>query len=108
MLVQVAREHSREMCELDYFDHVSPKLGFRTPMERYLKALGRIPSEAMISENIFYASVASPELGHTYLMNSEPHKGNILNTRFEEMGIGVYQAPDGRFWVTQVFLTQRG
>ncbi len=106
MLVQIAREHSREMCERDYFDHISPTPGLRTPKDRYLKALGRTPSWAIISENIFYASIVSPELGHRCLMRSEPHRENILNSRFEEVGVGVYESPDGRFWVTQVFLTQ--
>ena len=108
MLVAIAREHSREMCELDYFDHVSPTPELRTPKDRYLKALGHTPSWAIISENIFYASITSPELGHKCLMNSEPHRENILNSRFEEIGVGVYEAPDGRFWVTQIFLTQTG
>jgi len=108
MLVQIAREHSREMCERDYFDHASPTPELRTPKDRYLKALGRSPNWAIISENIFYASVISPELGHKCLMDSQPHRENILNTRFEEIGIGVYESPDGKFWVTQMFLTQIG
>jgi len=106
MLIQVAREHSREMCEMDYFDHVSPTPDLHTPKDRYLKALGHTPSWAIISENIFYASIVSPELGHRLLMKSEPHRENILNSRFEEIGIGVYESPDGKFWVTQMFLTQ--
>src|SRR5207244_58945 len=38
LLVEVAREHSREMCDKNYFDHVSPTTGCRTPMDRYLRA----------------------------------------------------------------------
>lgn len=106
MLVQIAREHSREMCDLDYFDHASPTPELRMPKDRYLRALGHTPSWAIISENIFYSSVVSPELGHKCFMQSEPHRENILNPRFEEIGIGVYESPDGKFWVTQVFLTQ--
>lgn len=106
LLVQIAREHSREMCDLDYFDHMSPTPELRTPKDRYLKGLGHTPSWAIISENIFYASVVDPQLGHKCLMKSEPHRENILNTRFEQIGVGVYESPDGRFWVTQIFLTQ--
>src|SRR5207244_1673179 len=31
LLVEVARQHSREMCEKNYFDHLSPTPGRRTP-----------------------------------------------------------------------------
>jgi uncharacterized protein YkwD len=108
MLVRIAREHSREMCERDYFDHASPTPGLRTPKDRYLNALGRTPDWACIAENIFYSSVTDPDLGHKCLMQSPPHRQNILGTEFDQVGVGVYEAPDGRFWVTQVFLTQIG
>ncbi|MCX8053817.1 MAG: CAP domain-containing protein, partial [Armatimonadetes bacterium] len=44
VLVRVAREHSREMWEKGYFDHYSPTPELRTPMQRYLKELGRTPT----------------------------------------------------------------
>lgn len=108
MLVQVARQHSREMYERDYFDHASPTPGIRMPKDRYLKALGRTPNWACIAENIFYSSQTDPELGHRCLMDSPSHRQNILGADFDQVGIGVYEAPDGRFWITQMFLTQIG
>jgi len=106
VLVRVAREHSREMCEMGYFDHASPTPGRRTPMERYVRALGHIPTWACVSENLFYSSVVDPDLGHKSLMRSAPHRANILTSEFSEVGVGAYKSSDGRFWVTEMFLAQ--
>ena len=106
MLVQVARAHSREMYEKSYFDHRSPTPELATPKVRYLKGMGRMPTYACIGENLFYSSVVDPELGNKCLMQSPSHRANILSTQFDQMGVGVYESPDGRFWVTQMFLTQ--
>ncbi|NLN77152.1 MAG: hypothetical protein GX139_12720 [Armatimonadetes bacterium] len=105
-LVRVARAHSREMYEKSYFDHYSPTPGFRTPKDRYLRELGRIPAWACIGENLFYSSVNDPDLGNRCLMDSPAHAQNILGRQFEQIGVGVFEAPDGRFWVTQMFLSQ--
>ncbi len=105
-LVQVAREHCAEMCQKNYFDHRSPTPGYTTPMDRYIKDLGRMPAWTYLGENLFYCSTVDVDLGHSCLMNSPKHRENILNPRFREMGVGVYIGADGRFWVTQLFLTQ--
>lgn len=106
VLVRTAREHSREMCEKGYFDHVSPTSGRRTPMERYVRALGHMPTWACVSENLLYSSVADPDLGHKSLMRSAPHRANILTSEFSEVGVGAYKSSDGKFWVTEMFLAQ--
>ncbi|MCX6344297.1 MAG: CAP domain-containing protein [Armatimonadetes bacterium] len=106
LLVEVARAHSREMYEKSYFDHVSPTPGLKTPMARYLKALGSTPAWACVGENLFYCSIVDVERGHLAFMKSPRHRENILNPRFEQVGIGVYISPDGQFFVTQVFLAQ--
>lgn len=106
ILVQVARQHSREMWEKNYFDHISPTPGLKTPMNRYISKLGRTPTWACLGENLFYCSVVDPERGHQCLMESKPHRENILNSTFEQIGVGVFISPDGQFWVTQLFLSQ--
>ena len=105
-LVRTARQHSAEMWQKDYFDHYSPTAGIRTPKDRYLRALGRTPSWAVIGENLFYSSVCDPQLANRCLMDSYAHAPNILGKQFDQIGVGVYEAPDGRFWVTQMFLSQ--
>jgi uncharacterized protein YkwD len=107
LLVRIARQHSREMCDKGYFDHASPIPELRTPMKRYLNTLGYIPKWACVGENLFYCSIADPVRGHHCLMDSPHHRENILDKRFDQIGVGAYIAPDGRFWVTQVFLSQK-
>lgn len=108
VLVGVAREHSREMCEKDYFDHISPTPGQRTPMQRYLRALTKRPPYACVGENLFYCSVVDVARGHRALMESPGHRANILFDRFRQCGVGIYKSPSGQFWVTQMFLTNDG
>lgn len=106
LLTQVARSHSREMWQKDYFDHISPTPGLKTPMNRYLRALGRTPRWAYLGENLFYCSMVDADRGHRCLMDSPKHRENILNGKFREMGVGVFIAPDGQYYVTQLFLAQ--
>jgi len=105
-LVETARLHSREMAEMDYFDHISPTAGGETPMKRYLTQFGHQPSWAKLGENLYYCSVTDPDRGHQALMASIPHRQNILDPDYNEVGVGVYTSPDGQFWVTELFLTQ--
>jgi uncharacterized protein YkwD len=104
LLVQVARAHSREMWQKSYFDHISPTPELKTPMSRYLKSLGHTPAWAYLGENLFYCSIVDVPRGHRGLMESEKHRENILNAQFREIGVGEFIAPDGQFYVTQLFL----
>ncbi len=56
-----------------------------------------------IGENIAYNySVANAEIA---LQNSPPHKANLIGD-WTEMGLGISSGPDGRIWVTQVFVAR--
>ncbi|MDO8585446.1 MAG: CAP domain-containing protein [Armatimonadota bacterium] len=105
VLVRAARAHSREMAYKDYFDHRSPTPGLETAMDRYLNALGPRPDYAYLGENLFYCSIVDVNRGHDRLMNSSGHRDNILNDRFDHIGVGVYKSSDGQFWVTEMFLS---
>ncbi len=105
LLVSIAREHSREMCEKNYFDHLSPTPGLKTPMDRYLRAVPHRPLHACVGENLFYCSIVDVDRGHRALMNSPEHRENILYPPFRRGGIGVYKSDTGEFWVTEMFLT---
>lgn len=112
LLQGAACAHSREMCELDYFNHHSPTPGEATPIDRYVDALHadgeRQPASALVGENIFFASatnaVYNARYAHRSLMASPSHRENILEPRFRKVGVGVYRDPEGRFWVTEMFL----
>jgi uncharacterized protein YkwD len=112
LLREAACDHCREMCELNYFDHRSPTRGETTPVDRYLDELHadgeKRPSAALVGENIFFASVTNDvynaEYAHQSLMASPSHRENILEPRFTKVGVGLYRDPQGRFWVTEMFL----
>ncbi|MDQ2798575.1 MAG: CAP domain-containing protein [Armatimonadota bacterium] len=115
LLNVTARGHSREMCFLGYFDHHSPTPGQRTPLDRYLAALHAWgedrPDAALVGENIFYASVTDASYNAAYahqrLMDSPPHRANILEPRFTKVGVGLYRDSQGHFWVTEMFLRDK-
>jgi uncharacterized protein YkwD len=48
------------------------------------------------------------EVSHASLMNSPPHRANILSTEFTQIGIGAFQDASGRWWVTQGFMRPAG
>lgn len=105
MLVKVARAHSKEMADKKYFSHTSPTAGLTSPLDRYL-AMAPRPSWALIGENLFYCSIVDVDRGHRALMNSEGHRANILEARYENIGIGEYRATNGHYYVTQMFLVK--
>ncbi len=115
LLVAVARGHSREMADKDYFDHHSPTPGLRSPMDRFLSGLHEggesTPSYVLVGENIYYCSASNATYnvayGHRALMNSPGHRANILEPRFAKVGLGIYRNAQGEFWVTEMFLKDR-
>ncbi len=112
LLREAAAAHSREMCDLNYFNHCSPTPGAATPVDRYLDELHadgeKRPDAALVGENIFFASetsaVYNARYAHQSLMASPSHRDNILEPRFTKVGVGLYRDPEGRFWVTEMFL----
>jgi len=102
LLVAVARAHSREMCQKNYFDHQSPTPGQHTPMDRYLGAMTKRPLFACVGENLFCCSVVDVERGHRELMASPTHRANILFPGFRQCGVGIYTSERGEFWVTEM------
>ena len=54
-----------------------------------------------LGENTGYGT--SPQHIHTLLVASVPHRANMLDPRFKEVGIGAVRAANGTLWVAQVF-----
>ncbi|WP_082892768.1 CAP domain-containing protein [Rossellomorea aquimaris] len=89
----VAKGHSLEMFELDYFSHESPNLGSladRLEMEE-------VPFK-VAGENIASEYIDAPEAVHGWL-NSEGHRKILLEEKFTHLGVGVY-----RRYYTQNFI----
>jgi uncharacterized protein YkwD len=107
LLIKVARDHSREMAEKKYFSHHSPTVGLNTPMDRYLSSVTWRPSYLLVGENLFYCSIVDVDRGHQAFMNSPGHRANILESRYERVGVGIYETPGHEFYVTEMFITKQ-
>ena len=110
-LNESADAHSDWMISADVFDHTG--LSGSSPHQRMVKAGYSFTGSWTSGENIAWASLRGPtglqdevELLHTNLMNSPGHKANILNSKYQEIGIGFqtggYLTWDAAF-VTQNF-----
>ena len=94
-LVAAAADHSRLMAD-------SGRLAHQLPGEPDLRT--RIAGTGLrfdaAAENVGY-STRIAEI-HDNLMRSRGHRDNILATKYDAIGIAIYQT-GGRFWVTQDF-----
>lgn len=82
LLIPVARNHAKDMWERKYFAHVSPEG----------KDVGDRLSESKVDYQIAGENLAlapTTLTAHNGLMNSKGHRENILDKRFNKVGIGV-------------------
>ena len=98
-LSSAARLHSQDMINRNFFNHVNPD-GL-TPSDR---ARNTGYSFIALAENI--CGNPSIDAGHSSLMGSPPHRANILNPSYKEVGIGIVDGgPYGKM-ITQIFGAQ--
>ena len=117
-LSKVARDHSQDMVNRGYFDHVDPD--GKAPRDR-LHLAGYTCSK-MSGENIYqnnlYSRVTIRGNEKTYDWNSPEqiaqstvsgwmassgHRQNILQNNYSRTGLGAAIAPNGQVFITQVF-----
>ncbi|MGQ9780503.1 MAG: CAP domain-containing protein [Bacillota bacterium] len=96
-LVEIARIKSRDMVTANYFGHNSPNFGSTFNL---VKQWG-IPY-TYGGENL--AGAADVITAHRMLMVSPGHRANILNPRFNRMGIGIVRGGPYGAYFTQLFL----
>ncbi|MGY1842577.1 CAP domain-containing protein [Modestobacter sp. SYSU DS0875] len=96
-LAGVARAHSADMRDRDFFSHVDPD--GRDPFAR-ARAAG---IEHARAENIAYGQPDAAAVMAAW-MGSPGHRANILNCDLGTLGIGVAQGAGGPWW-TQLFGT---
>ena len=93
----VARVKSKDMADLNYFDHYSPTYGMANNM---LLRFG-------ITYSFWGENIASgqdtPEIVVCEWMNSPTHRANILSQNFTFIGVGYYLDTDGTPFWTQLF-----
>ena len=96
-LIQIARRKATDMIENDYFTHNSPIYG--SPFDM-LKEEG--VDYGLAGENL--ARAETVEEGFAGLMESPEHKDNILNTRYDEVGIGIVEGGPYGLMIVQLFI----
>ncbi|MCK1798818.1 CAP domain-containing protein [Streptomyces sp. XM4193] len=94
-LASLARDHSRDMDERDYFSHTDPD--GNTPWDR---AAARGITN-LGAENIARGQADARAVMDSW-MNSSGHRANILNCDYKTLGVGAHEAPGGPWW-TQAF-----
>ena len=99
-LREVARIHSKDMADKQYFDHVN-KEG-KSPSDRLERA--RI-SDTVSGENLAMIGGHKNKvtLAQDSLMKSPGHRKNILNPDYNCVGIGLYISSKGVNYFTQNF-----
>jgi uncharacterized protein YkwD len=101
-LCRMARIHSESMVQRGYFAHQTPE-GER--LKDRARAVG-IAHFRVLGENIAYNQGYDDPGAFAVQrwMISPGHRANILSNEFEQSGIGVFVAPDGTVYLTQVFM----
>ncbi len=96
----VARKHSLDMADKDYFDHVNPAR--QAPSDR-LRLAG--VTEVVSGENLAkIGGYPNPtQKAEKGLMESPGHRANILNRDYNSVGIGIIQDRRGVYYFTQNF-----
>ena len=83
----IAREHSRDMAENDFFSHVN--MAGDGPTECGLKAeyycLG-----GGLGKNIGFTGTGTPERHMEGWISSPGHRENMLDSKYRRIGVGVY------------------
>lgn len=108
-IASVARIHSQDMNERDYFSHTNPE--GETPADRFGDLY---PAECRaVGENLAYIQTGAGGYGSAEeiadrivqgWMDSDGHRENLLREDWDSEGIGVY-IEDGRIDATQNFCT---
>ncbi len=99
-LISIARSHSQDMAVQSDLTHIS------NDGKTYAKRL----HEAGLffkgsGENVAFSQSFLPEAIHDSFMRSQGHRENIMDTRFDTIGIGVFYNKDKGYYITQDFMT---
>lgn len=110
-LTETARKHSRDMAERDFFSHENPD--GEMPSDRVDEeiTLGeniyKTPVDITMDDDIPVEVIDSAEdlsLSTTVSwMNSNGHRDNIINERFNLTGVGIHIDEENYAYVTQLY-----
>jgi len=121
-LALVARGHSQDMIDRDFFAHENPD--GQSPTDRFVEMHGYSPEKALgptkyivgVGENLGKISFPGTLDGCGYIdddesiaacqvlkwMESPPHRANILDEKYTHLGVGA-ALNDDTYYATQVF-----
>jgi len=104
-VAKIARLHSENMAKFKFFSHE----GIDGLMVNDRADAFGINKWRAISENIAYnRGYENPiEFAVERWMLSPKHRDNLLNSRWEESGIGIAISADGTYYFTEVFLLRK-
>ena len=100
VLSRIARAHAREMIQSGYFGHVSPRSG----------SVGNRLREAGVSFDVAAENLAghlSPKRAHLALMNSDPHRRNILLAKAAKVGLAYVPGGPYGAMIVQIFIVSK-
>ncbi len=96
-LVEVAREKAEDIVTNKYFDHISPTYG--SPFDMMKESnIGYL----LAGENLAEARTVSR--GFQELMNSPEHSRNILEPKYDKVGIGIVEGGSYGLTIVQEFI----
>ena len=115
LVEEIAKGHSQDMADRDYFRHVTPE-GL-DPTDRVMRAGHDCTKDYGsyytygLAENISWVSgIEHNETAQdiaqdvvTSWMNSPGHRANILEPAYDRIGVGVAFSEDGKMYATQNF-----
>lgn len=99
-LIPLARSHSRDMAARSELTHISSN--GKSYADR-LKEAGIFFKGT--GENVAFSQSFLPEVIHSSFMQSEGHRENILDPRFDSVGIGVFFREEEGYYITQDFFS---
>lgn len=104
-VAKVAREHSDDMAEFQFFDH----RGLDNKLVSDRADRNGISKWRSIGENIAYNRGFNDPIAKTVQLwlDSPSHRRNMLSEDWKESAIGVAVAEDGAYYFTQVFLARK-
>jgi len=112
-LSRMARGHSREMRDLGYFSHTSPRREHQTMSDRFERIFGEKPR--CLAENVsrrggslYSFTIDNIEDSHHRLMVSDAHRRSILWEKVDRVGVGIAVNERGDYWLTENFASEIG
>jgi uncharacterized protein YkwD len=103
-LCRMAELHSQHMAQQNFFSHIGPD---GLDVEHRARATG-VQNWRILGENIAYNRGFDDPVVFAVQgwMHSPGHRSNILNAGFNRSAIGVVRTPEGRVYLTQVFIAR--